>query len=855
MSGRQVFQYVLTGLLAVVTAIPGQAQFTGSPDIIFTGSPDSHQVVPLGSSHELFILPIPWDLKKNQCRVVPCPPFCAFDCEQNQGTQISPASGSVNLDAGLSGNAIINERKFDFLNQVDYSVLSLSCDDVQQFFVPGHKIDHSYPILGVTTLHWDETGGGWWVEKVRMPLPREGTPQYTFTSGQFEPQVPPSNECHSCCNMPVPAPCCSKGSSLAGTWVRELESAVIAVTVVGDELKIGLTQKVEGTTQTATLTADYTLSKDGLVHGVITGVNFDEKRDSHAIQLPNNAANHAHHFGMKLVDCPFSFRTRMTSIGLMVSNLKVATPPEIGADPNEMLAAICGMYKLSKDGTVPLPKEQGFHLTPRPYPYQADVLASGTTPYVPTIGVVGGNAVIPTVPNTVLPTLPPPRECPGVGTVESSTTPDKKQIFQFSLGVFGGAADSSSSAQVIVPPSPPIRFDPAAPANVPPQTFDTIVNVLGQMMNGNQSPAVAVVPAQPVPCPVQPGCAAPYMGLVLPPCAAAMPLPKVGPVGTWVRVVGPMVYVIQIAPDHMTITATSAEEDENGKVLTAGCILTADYHTMRDGTTLVGLITSLDARIDGDLTAPVDFGGFAEELSQLQKAVTDQPFAMSVRVYGDALVIGNVRLPEVESESWDPMTVLGGRYTAAGDKPLPKPKVAKALMPIMPVCVPVLDAPCLMPPSPPVRGPILPTGIMGAPTAIPILPPPVVRPNSRSLGVPDLPVENRGPDWVLNRRSADPLVSGPMVPASGQSSSCIVPYRPASETRVPQPSYILPASLLPTVLEAPTPAYGMPQPQIAMPEQVDSPATAKKGKKKQPIPEMDKKPSAQAIPARIEPSR
>lgn len=909
MSGRQVFQYVLTGLFAVVFASPGLAQFTDPTPFIVPINDDPVLRLPGQNSQNLPSLPfyVPlWPCEQHSVFVPP--PRCAFDCQQNQGAaQISPASGSVNSDAGLTGNVVINERNFDLLiwptrdcwggNNNGFIFGDSRAEEGMRHWM---KQKYPFPIVGLTTLHWSENGG-WWLEKVRIPLPREGTPQFqdvifcdrgtveqnnsihndrvAVGAGirvtipalgplplaldfavpcHTEPQVAPSGNNHSCCNTPVSAPCCAKANSLAGTWVHELENAVIAVTVTGDEMKICLSQKIEGTIQSVTLTADYTMSKDGLVHGVITGLEVAEKHDSTATpSLPNAAPNNAIYSAIQtLVDCPFSFRTRITSLGLMVSNLKVATPQEFGVSPKETLAVICGMYKLSKDGTVPAPKEHTSKSNPplsapgnlltefcdpnaKPswyllhrvdYPARTGLPAgSGSDSNTPSYGTIGNpypyhSSVVPgalAAPTTVLPTLPPPRECSG--TAEPSTKQsDHKQLFHFSIGVFGGDGFSSNDSSV-VPPAPPeyravppqTLFAPPMPPNVPPQTFDNMVDIFGQMMNGNQPLAAAVVPPAPsVPCPVQPACAMPPMTQVVPPFAAAMPVTRTGPVGTWVRVVGPVVYVIQIAPDHMTVTATSALEDENGKILTEGMILTADYHLMRDGTTMVGLITSLDARVDGDSLTAANLGDIAEELSCLQKAVTDKPFAMSVRVYGDALAIGNVRLPEVESsDCWDPMTVLGGRYTAAGEKPLPKPRAAKAPLPLpMPICLPPGPPQGIMTPCMPGCGP---AGIMGPPTTIPMLPPPppVGRHNPRSAAVPYLGLATVTPD--LNEYSSR-RASGQITPVTGQT-----PYLPA-------PPYQLPASSMPPVMDAATPA---------------------------PPPEVEKKPSAQKFPERIEPSK
>ena len=52
------------------------------------------------------------------------------------------------------------------------------------------------------------------------------------------------------------------------------------------------------------------------------------------------------------VDCPFAFRIRRTSSGVMVSNLKLAGE----AIDKEALAMACGMFKYAADGNGASPK-------------------------------------------------------------------------------------------------------------------------------------------------------------------------------------------------------------------------------------------------------------------------------------------------------------------------------------------------------------------------------------------------------------------------------------------------------------------------------------------------------------------
>jgi hypothetical protein len=247
----------------------------------------------------------------------------------------------------------------------------------------------------------------------------------------------------------------------------------------------------------------------------------------------------------------------------------------------------------------------------------------------------------------------------------------------------------------------PPGWCPTPPPNVPAGDFAMMADALGRMVGGAQSPFVR--PAAGPSCsglpPLMPagGCAATDPVLVPAPatgtvggCCVPVPAPRVaaavekpgGVVGTWVREVGPVVYVLKVAPDHLTVTVTAATEGDDKKVSTEGMVLTADYHLAKDGATLVGLITGMDAALDGPPPDGFDLPRFAEEVARLQKALTDKPFALTARLYGDALVVGNVRLPEVADGpgSWCPLGMLGGRYAAAG-KVLPKPKAVKVTAP------------------------------------------------------------------------------------------------------------------------------------------------------------------------------
>lgn len=109
---------------------------------------------------------------------------------------------------------------------------------------------------------------------------------------------------------------------LLGTWFREVPGCVACATFTHDELKLTFAES-DGTKHTAT--AQYTVTKDGLVFGAITGTTGPAS----------------------LVDVPFSFRFRVTSDGVMVSAFK--------SEPMGDTSRFCGLFKSAKDGKVPAP--------------------------------------------------------------------------------------------------------------------------------------------------------------------------------------------------------------------------------------------------------------------------------------------------------------------------------------------------------------------------------------------------------------------------------------------------------------------------------------------------------------------
>ncbi|MBA4189157.1 MAG: hypothetical protein C0467_14260 [Planctomycetaceae bacterium] len=274
-------------------------------------------------------------------------------------------------------------------------------------------------------------------------------------------------------------------------------------------------------------------------------------------------------------------------------------------------------------------------------------------------------------------------------------------------------APPPAGCTLVLPPTPPtppvfqLTCRPAKPANVPAVEFDVIAGVFGEMLDGKKACPTA-------PCPVQPaGHAVPLNApmLIQPVRTPVAPPARTGLTGTWVREIGPLVYVVKLAQDHVTITVTSSVELPDGTTYTEGLVLTADYHMTRDGTTLVGLITGVDAVIEGTMPAEPDLPGNGIELSKIEKLLVDKPMAMNLRLYGDVMVVGNVRLPDLESTvgSTYPLTVLGGRYTPLGDKAVPKPKAVKMQVPRDLLPVPLTATPSSYIPVPVTTPAILPT--------------------------------------------------------------------------------------------------------------------------------------------------
>ena len=250
--------------------------------------------------------------------------------------------------------------------------------------------------------------------------------------------------------------------------------------------------------------------------------------------------------------------------------------------------------------------------------------------------------------------------------------------------------------------------------------------------------------------------------------------------------------MVKIAADHLTITITEVREVDD-KTVTASTILTADYQFMRDGVTAIGLIANVDIKIDGELSED-EMEQVTDDLGELQKALENKPFALNVRLYGEALTIGSVRLPVVDDQlDLNPAQYVGGRYKNAGDKPLPKPKTIKTTSP-KPEPVPAL-------PSGAYGSSVLPSGgrpvdwLDGEPIVPPgVLPPAAMYPapgpytqaplvpsgghNSREESVP--PMSAPASPAPLMPQPARPVGCGvPNNTVYGYAPALPAPYQPA----------------------------------------------------------------------------
>ena len=259
--------------------------------------------------------------------------------------------GSVNSDAGLTGT-IVTDRPCcgaDCCRKSAVAVTEIKLDPVARVNSP--RVIRTRVQLAASLL--DE-------QQFAAPpcSSAQTTPPVVSTCGGIpQPQVLTFGESAQIqlvvVDAPAPAPCPlpkAAANPLLGTWYRELGASVIAVTFTPDEMKLCMNSRDGNANATVTVTAHYTVTKDGLVFGAITGADVDAKLDDKG-ELGMELAEMSLVF-QELTDRPFSFRTKMTSAGLMVSQVKAASGDQIRG---QEFAALGGMFKFAKDGRVPAP--------------------------------------------------------------------------------------------------------------------------------------------------------------------------------------------------------------------------------------------------------------------------------------------------------------------------------------------------------------------------------------------------------------------------------------------------------------------------------------------------------------------
>jgi hypothetical protein len=475
------------------------------------------------------------------------------------------------------------------------------------------------------------------------------------------------------------------GTGLSGTWYREQGTWVVAVTFAGDEMTMKAT---DFEAQAAvTMTAHYALTKDGLIHGAITGAEVAPLNDKTAkTELVETALAL-----QELIDHPFSFRAKMTSAGLSLSHLKLSG---FEREKKELLG-LCGVYTFAKDGKVPEPK------SPKAKTARCEECrpAGGAV-----VGVALGTAVGAACDKGV------PLPAVGVKTVTVGADGLERVGVDFATPVPQPAVLACPPPLVVVPAPPAQPVRPVGATLPADSTKQMAVEAFGDLLRDK-----GVVAGMTLPSPRYlehyPQVFVPDAAFPLPRELAAQELPaptasKPKHVGAWVRDVGSKRCVLKVDADHFTLTVSEAHETEGGKTATGHLTLTVEYHLARDGVTAVGLVTGLDIRSEGDLP-----DGVAREMAQrtgeLQKLLEETPVALTLRPYADALVVGGVRMQAANGAmETEPAAYLGGRYRPLTDTPLPPLKAVKAPPPMMSAGPPG----GALPPSGAYGGSLMPSG-------------------------------------------------------------------------------------------------------------------------------------------------
>ena len=486
----------------------------------------------------------------------------------------------------------------------------------------------------------------------------------------------------------VIAPATVPTARATGNWCRELPGMIVGLSFRGDEVRITLDHKIGGTTACMTMVGDCAVTRDGTVHGVITGTDIRHGGTGGPAQ---HEISEVYQILQGFVDQPFAFRCRMSDGKLMVSNWRIACPTDQCREFGLSLGMLAGIFQ-PVTGAMPQPKSVDDEWKPVPVP-------------------AGGVSVVQPV------------------------------------GIAPRGVNVNLSPAMVAPQPCPVPVPPALGASMPPlEVRGMMVETFHQMMNQMQPQVVCAPPpyipagwtAGP-PLPPPPIAAGVYMVPPMPPMPllSAPPMPAVAPTrmpnGTWARGMGPIQSSIEIKDGHLALTLTLTAGEEG---IAVHHTVTADCYLTRSGNELVGVLTGMDISVDGKTLEASDLESAMRDLARLQKDIAEKPFALTFRMYDDTLVIGNVRLPAIgeKSEVQELLGMIAGRYKRSnGPAPRPQPMRVTRVCDgpqCVPAAAPGLHAPPAVLIQPvehtPVFGPqsYPPPPPMPAPTALPRYVPP-----------------------------------------------------------------------------------------------------------------------------------
>jgi hypothetical protein len=406
------------------------------------------------------------------------------------------------------------------------------------------------------------------------------------------------------------------GNKLHGTWYRELPGAVVAFTFAGDELKAVASVNIDGVSGCVTLTADYAMSKDGTIHGVITGADATGSGgELGGLEMVSIAV-----VAQMFVDQPFALRVKPTGDGLMLSSVRFpAAEPLMEQGPAPKVSSVlCGLYRPAKGGTIP---------TAKALKMSGDAPA-GEPCCDGLLDVLGGLFG---------------RQTPCGGM----TLPSPKYLEhypQYFPPTEVYVPPAQPAGQPVCLPQPYVMPLPGSPCPVPPQACP---------LPAPPMPVGAVVPYLP------PGCVPPPMVAFPPPppqvFRAEMVPPRTGYGGEWNRTVGPCTIGLSVTAIQLTAKGMMPVNGELMRV-----VVTADCREIREGL-VAGVITCAEVEPVGT-TANWD-----TDPGRL-RGLVDQPFSCRFQVRGDELIVIDLKVGGEHQIDADDLGIIGGRYAKGEPK-------------------------------------------------------------------------------------------------------------------------------------------------------------------------------------------